>query len=74
MRGGEYMYSYINKNGKRVSGTAATLHEIKETGGLQKYHDKIGRAYIENFVDAHSDIINAGIKATSKRKKFKVVG
>ena len=67
-------YSYINSNGKKVSGTAATLHEIYTVnGGLQNYHDTIGKAYIEKFVDAHSDIINAGIKATSKRKLFKVV-
>lgn len=67
------MYSFVNKNGKKVSGTAATLHKIKETGGLQKYHDKIGKAYIDSFVSAHSDIINAGIEATANREKFKVV-
>ena len=67
-------YSYINKNGRKVSGTAATLHEIYTVnGGLQNYHDTIGKAYIEDFVNAHSDIINAGIEATSKRKRFKVV-
>lgn len=67
------MYSYINEDGKTVSGTAATLHVIKETGGLQKYHDKIGTAYIQDFVNNHSDIINAGIEATEKRKRLKVV-
>lgn len=67
-------YSYINENGKKVSGTAATLHEIYTVnGGLQNYHDTIGKAYIEDFVNAHSDIINAGIEATSKRKHFKAV-
>lgn len=67
-------YSYINQNGKKISGAAATLHEIYTVnGGLQNYHDTIGKAYIEDFVNAHSDIINAGIKATSKRKRLKVV-
>lgn len=67
-------YSYINENGKKVSGSAATLHEIYTVnGGLQNYHDTIGKAYIEDFVNAHSDIINAGIEATSKRKRLKRV-
>lgn len=79
MRGGDIMskkklnYSYTNQYGKKVSGTAATLHEIYTVnGGLQNYHDTIGKAYIEDFVNAHSDIINAGIEATAKRKNFKV--
>lgn len=67
-------YSYINKHGKKVNGTAATLHEIYTVhGGLQNYHDFIGKAYLEHFIKDNSDIINAGIEATSKRRKFKVV-
>lgn len=67
-------YSYVNKNGKKVSGAAATLHEIYTiNSGLQNYHDTIGKAYIEDFVNTHSDIINAGIEATSKRNRFKVI-
>lgn len=67
-------YSYVNEHGMKVSGAAATLHEIYTVnGGLQNYNDTIGKAYIEEFVNAHSDIINAGIEATSKRNRFKVV-
>lgn len=67
-------YSYINKNGKKVSGAAATSHEIYTVhGGLQNYHDFIGKEYIAEFVNYHSDIINAGIEATSKRNQFKAV-
>lgn len=67
-------YSYINKDGKKVSGTAATLHEIYTVNGsLKSYNDTIGKAYIEKFVEEHSDIINAGIEATTKRKRFKIV-
>lgn len=70
----DFSYSYINQSGKRVTGTAATLHEIYTVnGGLQNYHDAIGKAYIEAFVNSHSDIINEGIKATSRRKRFKRV-
>ena len=71
---GKMAYSYVNENGKKVNGAAATLHEIYTVnGGLQNYHDMVGKAYIERFVSANSDIINAGIKATSKRKRFKVL-
>jgi len=67
-------YSYVNKNGKKVSGTAATLHEIYTVNGsLKNYNDSIGKAYIEKFVEEHSDIINAGIEATTKRNRLKVV-
>lgn len=67
-------YSYINKNGKKVSGAAATSHVIYTVhGGLQNYHDAIGIEYIKDFVNAHSDFINTKIIATIKRKKFKVV-
>lgn len=67
-------YSYINDAGKKISGAAATLHEIYTVhGGLQNYHDFIGKNYITAFVNAHSDIINAEIEATTKRNQFKVV-
>lgn len=70
-----FSYSYINQDGKLVSGAAATLHEIYTVnGGLKEYHDAIGKAYIEEFVNAHSEIINAGIEATSKRKRFRKIG
>lgn len=33
-------YSYINDNGKKVSGAAAFLHEVFTVqGGVQNYHD-----------------------------------
>lgn len=67
-------FSYINSNGKKVSGTAAALHEIYTVqGGLGNYNNNIGKEYISAFVDAHSDIINAGIEAMSRRKKLHVV-
>lgn len=78
--GGEKMarkkidYSYINKNGKKVSGAAATLHAIYTIhGGLQNYHDAIGIEYLKDFVTTHSDRINTNVEAITKRKSFKVV-
>lgn len=74
MSQGKMSYSYVNENGKKVNGSAATLHEIYTVnGGLQNYHDMIGKAYIERFVSANSDIINEGIKETAKRRLFKVI-
>lgn len=67
-------FSYTNDNGKKVSGTAATLHEIYTNhGGVKNYNDNIGMEYIQEFVSSHSDIINASIEAKSRRKKLRVV-
>lgn len=68
-------FSYINDNGKKVSGAAATLHEIYTNhGGVKNYNDHIGIEYILEFVSSHSDIINEGIETKSRRKKLRVVG
>lgn len=67
-------FSYTNKDGKKVSGTASVLHEIFTVkGGLGNYNDSIGQKYIEAFVKANSININAEIEAQSKRDTFKVV-
>lgn len=67
-------FSYINNNNQKVSGAAATLHEIYTVkGGLGNYNDSVGKEYIDAFVKAHSDEINANIEAQSKRDNFKVV-
>ena len=34
-------YSYINKNGKRVNGSAAQAHFIKENGGWENHNRKM---------------------------------
>lgn len=68
-------HPYINKNGKKVNGTAALNHYIHTVkGSVQNYHDEIGIEYISNFVKKHSDIINAGIAQKAKRMLFKIVG
>lgn len=68
-------FSYLNENGKRVSGTAAFLHYVfTEMGGIQNYNDEVGKAYIAEFVSTHSDIINAGLEYQTRKKRLKLTG
>lgn len=70
----ELYHPYVNENGKYVSGSAVLNHYIHTVkGNVQKYNDEIGESYIKAFVEANSDIINAGIIAKAQRDKFKVV-
>ena len=67
-------FSYTNKNGKRISGTAAFLHHVfTEKGGIQEYNDSVGAEYIKAFIAAHSDNINHNIEKNAKRKYFNVI-
>lgn len=45
-------YDYINKNGKKVTGTAAVLHTISVQGGIEAYEKGIIRAGIEAFLES----------------------
>lgn len=66
--------SYMNKNGKRVSGTAAALHFIYDTcQGLSNYNDMIGKIYAEKAVKEFSEDIQKAISRKSKRSHLKVV-
>lgn len=66
-------FSYINQDGKLVSGSAAFNHHVfTETGGIQAYNDEVGQEYIQAFIAANSDIINERIVAKAKKKRFKV--
>lgn len=68
-------FSYINDNGKKVSGSASVLHEIYTVyGGIKNYNDYIGAEYISEFIREHSDIINEKIEKNHRRKQLKVVG
>lgn len=65
-------FSYINEDGKLVSGAAAFLHHVyTEMGGVQNYNDAVGTAYIEAFVKAHSDDINADLAVRARRGRLK---
>lgn len=71
---GNIDFSYTNKKGKRVSGSAAFNHHVyTEMGGIQNYNDSVGAEYIKAFINANSDSINDNIVKNAKRKKFKVV-
>ena len=68
-------YSYLNKDGKRVTGAAATSHEIYTVhGGIAEYNDYIGEMYIREFVKEHSQTLQRNIEMESRRKKLKVIG
>lgn len=71
---GKINFSYTNKKGKCVSGSAAFLHHVfTEKGGIQEYNDSVGAEYINAFIKAHSDAINRNIEKNAKRKNFNVV-
>ena len=44
-------YSYINKNGKRVNGSAAQAHFIKENGGWENHNRKMAMLGDEHATD-----------------------
>lgn len=67
-------YSYLNDNGKKVSGSASTLHEIYTVqGGVKNYNNNVGTEYITRFVQENSDIINEGLEKKARRNKMKIV-
>lgn len=67
-------FSYLNEDGKLVSGAAAFLHHVyTEMGGIRNYNDAVGAMYIAKFVKEHSDDINAEIATQARRNRLKRV-
>lgn len=67
-------FSYVNQNGKRVSGSAAFNHYVyTEKGGVQNYNDEVGMEYLKEFVRQNSDIINEGLAKKARKSRFKAV-
>ncbi len=67
-------FSYVNKNGKCVSGSAAFNHYVyTEKGGIQNYNDEVGMEYLKEFVHQNSDIINEGLAKKARKSRFKAV-
>lgn len=67
-------FSYVNQNGKRVSGSAAFNHYVyTEKGGIQNYNDEVGMEYLQEFVRQNSDIINEGLAKKARKSRFKAV-
>ena len=70
----ELCHPYRNEDGKLVTGAAAFNHYVfTEKGGIQNYHNEIGEAYINHFVNEHSDVVNEKYIKDTRRKKFKRV-
>ena len=67
-------FSYLNNEGKRVTGSAAAMHYIyTEKGGVRAYNDEVGSMYVREFIEEHSEAINEAIQAKIRRDRFKVV-
>lgn len=67
-------FSYINENGKLVSGPPALLHYIYTIlGGLSKYNDEVCIEYIEVFMEQLSETANKNLSKNAKKKQFKKV-
>lgn len=67
-------FSYVNQNGKRVSGSAAFNHYVyTEKGGIQNYNDEVGMEYLKEFVRQNSDIINEGLARKARKSRFKAI-
>ena len=67
-------FSYINRRGKKVSGTASVLHHVfTECGGLQEYNDEVGKEYISAFLEAESNKINERLEKKAKKSRLKVI-
>lgn len=66
-------FSYINEKGKRIFGTAATLHEIYTNhNGVSDYNDDVGESYLREVVKSISENANQDIQAKSKQKNIKI--
>lgn len=66
-------FSYFNEKGKKVSGAAATVHEIYTNhDGVGDYNDDVGESYLKELVKSISGNANLNIQAKSKRKNIKI--
>ena len=66
-------FSYVNDEGKLVSGAAALLHEVySKHDGIRDYNNDVGQSFIGKLLDYISDAANADIEAKSKRKNIKI--
>lgn len=66
-------FSYVNEDGKRVSGTASLNHHIKKVGGINEYNKRVGRAFLERFMDVYADSIIDDLLTQEEREYLRVV-
>lgn len=62
-------YSYVNKNGKRVNGSAAQAHFIKENGGWENHNRKMamfGAEHATDLLPFKNVIFNSVVKEIPK--------
>lgn len=65
-------FSYINKNGKRVTGAAAFNHHVfTEKGGIENYNASVGEEYIKEFVKAKTPTISATLERNARKERLK---
>lgn len=65
---------YINENGRKVSGSAALLHQIKGCGGIEGYNKKIITSAVATLVENCMLSINENLLKSIKKDLFKKVG
>lgn len=66
-------FSYINDNGRKISGTAAQLHVIKQMGGIDNYNEEVSAATIRSLIKDNKISINNEIQKNISRSRFHVV-
>lgn len=68
-------FSYVNEDGKRVSGSAASLHHIyTECGGMDGFVAEVSESTIKSLVTQLSDSISDELTKTAKKNRFKKIG
>ena len=69
-------FSYVNKDGKLVKGTAATIHHIyTEMGGIDNYNEAVATEAIKKALESGLlDEINKALTKNAKKKRFKKIG
>lgn len=68
-------FSYVNDDGKLVSGAAAFLHYVYTVkGGVCNYNNEVGEMFLKTFMQEFAGAINAEIAAQARRSQLKLVG
>lgn len=67
-------FSYVNENGKRVSGAPAFVHHVyTEMGGVAEYNEKVGRTYSEEERRLLNERMNEKLERDAKKNRFKAI-
>ena len=66
-------HSFINEDGKKVSGTASYLHYISNQGGVEKHEKNIAMKAFEMFYDSVSETLRDSIAKEVKKNLFRLI-